>query len=121
MMLYVTTSPIQVVVIDKGQIAEMGTHSELLARHGVYKRLVLRQLTAGNQGLVSHAPSTTSPTETGHGSLEKGEATKINEKSKNGRSSETPRLVDVEDSDNSDNDGEYDFYGADSEEVKLLN
>ncbi|RUS83770.1 hypothetical protein EGW08_008476, partial [Elysia chlorotica] len=39
----------KVVVIDKGQIAEMGTHSELLARHGVYKRLVLRQLTAGNQ------------------------------------------------------------------------
>lgn len=37
----------QVIVIDKGQIAEMGTHSELLAKHGVYKKLVLRQLTAG--------------------------------------------------------------------------
>ena len=37
----------QVIVIDKGGIAEMGTHSELLALNGVYKRLVLRQLTSG--------------------------------------------------------------------------
>jgi hypothetical protein len=34
-------------VIDKGEIAEQGTHEELLDRNGVYKRLVLRQLTAG--------------------------------------------------------------------------
>ena len=34
-------------MIDKGQIAEMGSHSELLAHNGVYKRLVLRQLTSG--------------------------------------------------------------------------
>ncbi|KAK3587257.1 hypothetical protein CHS0354_034401 [Potamilus streckersoni] len=37
----------KVIVIDKGRIAEMGTHDELLALNGVYKRLVLRQLTAG--------------------------------------------------------------------------
>ncbi|XP_053376313.1 uncharacterized protein LOC123533999 [Mercenaria mercenaria] len=37
----------KVVVIDKGEIAEQGTHEELLERNGVYKRLVLRQLTAG--------------------------------------------------------------------------
>jgi ABC-type transport system involved in cytochrome bd biosynthesis fused ATPase/permease subunit len=36
------------VVIDKGGIAEMGSHDELLARNGVYKRLVLRQLTVGS-------------------------------------------------------------------------
>ncbi|KAK7506015.1 hypothetical protein BaRGS_00002737 [Batillaria attramentaria] len=38
----------KVVVIDKGVIAEMGTHDELLKQNGVYKRLVLRQLTAGS-------------------------------------------------------------------------
>ncbi|XP_048730386.2 ABC transporter B family member 1-like [Ostrea edulis] len=38
----------KVVVIDKGGIAEMGSHDQLLARNGVYKRLVLRQLTAGS-------------------------------------------------------------------------
>ncbi|BFZ05409.1 hypothetical protein BsWGS_08448 [Bradybaena similaris] len=36
----------KVIVIDKGHIAEMGTHEELLAKQGVYKKLVLRQLTA---------------------------------------------------------------------------
>ncbi|KAL4224048.1 hypothetical protein ACF0H5_017505 [Mactra antiquata] len=38
----------KVVVIDKGQIVEVGTHDELLCANGVYKKLVLRQLTAGN-------------------------------------------------------------------------
>ncbi|XP_035829335.1 ABC transporter B family member 25 [Aplysia californica] len=38
----------KVIVIDQGEIAEMGTHSELLAHDGVYKRLVLRQLMAGD-------------------------------------------------------------------------
>lgn len=37
----------QVVVIDRGEIAEMGTHDELLEKRGIYRRLVLRQLTAG--------------------------------------------------------------------------
>ena len=35
-------------MIDKGVIAEKGTHDELLAHNGVYKRLILRQLTAGS-------------------------------------------------------------------------
>ena len=34
-------------MIDKGVIAEQGSHEELLAHNGVYKRLILRQLTAG--------------------------------------------------------------------------
>jgi len=33
-----------VIVINKGTIAEQGTHDELLQMNGVYKRLVLRQL-----------------------------------------------------------------------------
>ena len=36
-------------MIDKGRVAEQGTHDELLALGGVYKQLVLRQLTAGEQ------------------------------------------------------------------------
>lgn len=36
------------VVINKGVVVEKGTHDELLASGGVYKRLVLRQLNAGN-------------------------------------------------------------------------
>lgn len=35
------------VVIDKGVIAECGTHDELVSLNGVYKRLVLKQLEAG--------------------------------------------------------------------------
>ena len=38
----------QVVVIEKGCVVEQGTHDELLAQGGVYKQLVLRQLTAGD-------------------------------------------------------------------------
>ena len=39
---------LQVIVIDHGAIAEEGTHDELIAKDGVYKKLVLRQLTAGD-------------------------------------------------------------------------
>ena len=35
-------------MIDKGHIVEAGTHDELLAKDGVYKKLVLRQLMAGS-------------------------------------------------------------------------
>ncbi|XP_064613238.1 uncharacterized protein LOC135477020, partial [Liolophura sinensis] len=38
----------QVIVIDKGEIAEKGTHEELVQKDGVYKKLVLRQLMAGS-------------------------------------------------------------------------
>lgn len=31
-------------MIDKGHIVERGTHEDLLANNGVYKKLVLRQL-----------------------------------------------------------------------------
>ena len=31
-------------MIDKGHIVERGTHETLLAKEGVYKKLVLRQL-----------------------------------------------------------------------------
>lgn len=38
-------------MIDKGVVSEQGTHEQLLAMDGVYKRLVLRQLQAAeNKG-----------------------------------------------------------------------
>nr|CAI99870.2 putative ATP-binding cassette, sub-family B, member 10 [Brachidontes pharaonis] len=43
----------KVIVIDKGTIAESGTHDELIAKDGVYKKLVLRQLTAGGRSDLS--------------------------------------------------------------------
>ncbi|XP_014663752.1 PREDICTED: ABC transporter B family member 25-like isoform X2 [Priapulus caudatus] len=42
-----------VIVIDKGIIVEQGTHEDLLARNGVYRKLVLRQLTSENASLTS--------------------------------------------------------------------
>ena len=30
-------------VLDKGQIAEMGTHDELVAKEGIYYKLVMAQ------------------------------------------------------------------------------
>ena len=34
----------RIVVIDKGTVQEVGTHTELLAKGGVYRKLVQRQL-----------------------------------------------------------------------------
>ena len=34
-------------MIEKGEVVEKGTHDQLIAQGGVYKQLVLRQLTAG--------------------------------------------------------------------------
>ncbi|KXJ29192.1 ABC transporter B family member 25 [Exaiptasia diaphana] len=40
-----------VLVMDKGKIVERGSHDDLIALNGVYKKLVLRQLT-GNEAVV---------------------------------------------------------------------
>ena len=40
------------IVINKGRAEEMGTHDELIARDGIYKKLVLRQLTAGESSIT---------------------------------------------------------------------
>lgn len=37
----------KIVVIDKGEIKEVGTHQELLAKDGAYKKLIERQLAGG--------------------------------------------------------------------------
>jgi ATP-binding cassette subfamily B protein len=37
----------RVVVVDGGEVAESGTHAELLARGGVYARLVEKQVLRG--------------------------------------------------------------------------
>ena len=43
----------QVIVINEGRVEECGTHDELISKEGVYKRLVLRQLTAGENGTTN--------------------------------------------------------------------
>lgn len=39
----------KIVVIDHGRIAEEGTHEELYAKNGIYKKLVSRQMTPENE------------------------------------------------------------------------
>ena len=103
---------LQVVVIDKGQIAEMGTHSELLARHGVYKRLVLRQLTAGNQGFAPKSPD--SPTKLESRGENFPQVPGINGSS-GAINGDSALLVDIGDAGESD-----DEEGRNSDDVKLL-
>ena len=42
-------------MIDKGHIVERGTHETLLAKAGVYKKLVLRQLSSSQNIAVTAA------------------------------------------------------------------
>ena len=39
----------QVLVIDKGHIVERGTHKDLITKEGVYKKLVIRQLSSSDK------------------------------------------------------------------------
>ena len=45
-----SASSSQVMVIDKGCIVEQGTHEQLIAMDGVYKKLVLRQMVVEADG-----------------------------------------------------------------------
>ena len=46
----------KVVVIDGGKIAEAGTHDELIAKAGVYQKLVARQLLGARATLADEQP-----------------------------------------------------------------
>jgi ATP-binding cassette subfamily B protein len=46
----------QILVVEDGRIAERGTHDELIARGGVYERLLRRQLL--EEGLEGDDPAT---------------------------------------------------------------
>ena len=44
----------RVIVLDKGQVIEQGTHQELLERAGMYAQLVNRQLLGFDVGFTDH-------------------------------------------------------------------
>ena len=46
----------RIVVLDHGQVAEQGGHHELLARRGLYARLVAAQLVSGGNGVADNIP-----------------------------------------------------------------
>ena len=48
----------QIVVLERGEIVEQGTHAELLAKRGAYSRLYALQFGGGN-GEGNAAPSST--------------------------------------------------------------
>jgi ABC-type multidrug transport system fused ATPase/permease subunit len=41
------------VVLDRGQIVEVGSHGELVARNGLYARLIRRQLGAARETVAA--------------------------------------------------------------------
>jgi ABC-type multidrug transport system fused ATPase/permease subunit len=45
----------RIVVVDDGQIIEMGTHEELLARKGLYHRLHNLQVYGGEPALIKES------------------------------------------------------------------
>jgi ABC-type multidrug transport system fused ATPase/permease subunit len=42
----------RIVVVDGGQIAEMGTHEQLMARQGIYNRLHTLQMSGAEPALI---------------------------------------------------------------------
>lgn len=50
-------------MIDKGHIVERGTHETLLAKAGIYKKLVLRQLSTSQHAAEDFDPDLLGPGE----------------------------------------------------------
>jgi ABC-type multidrug transport system fused ATPase/permease subunit len=48
----------QIIVLDRGEIVERGTHAELLAKRGAYSRLYTLQFGGGNGDAGDAAEST---------------------------------------------------------------